>query len=217
MRKILLIIVAVLAVIYLWMFGIPFQGSTASHQSLAKTSIPASWPPRLGKAYPDLEFLDANGQVVRLSSFKGKVLVIEPIGMNCPACQAFAGGHKAGGFKGTRPQQNLGSIEEYFPRFADGLHLTDDRIVFVQLLLYDMKLAQPTVKDAKDWTNHFDYPGKNRVVLIGKVDLRGNASYNLIPGFQLVDRKFILRSDSTGHHPKHGLYNHLLPMVPTLL
>ncbi len=44
-------------------------------------STPA-WPPELGKPYPDLELVDQTGKKVRLSSFKGKVLLIEPIGMS---------------------------------------------------------------------------------------------------------------------------------------
>ena len=45
----------------------------------------------------------------------------------------------------------------------------------------------------------------------------GDATYRMIPGFQLVDRDFVLRSDSTGHRPTHNLYTELLPMVGELL
>jgi cytochrome oxidase Cu insertion factor (SCO1/SenC/PrrC family) len=40
-----------------------------------------SWPPQLGQPYPDLELVDQTGQKTRLSSFKGKVILIEPVGM----------------------------------------------------------------------------------------------------------------------------------------
>jgi hypothetical protein len=39
------------------------------------------------------------------------------------------------------------------------------------------------------------------------------ASYKMIPGFQLVDRAFILRADATGHTPTHNLWEDLLPML----
>ena len=39
------------------------------------------WPPSVGQMYPDLELKDHNGETVHLSSFRGKVLLIEPIGM----------------------------------------------------------------------------------------------------------------------------------------
>lgn len=185
-------------------------------QQAARSEV--KWPPRLGEPYPDLELIDQTGQRVRLSSFKGSVLVIEPIGMTCPACQAFSGAHRFGSFEGVVPQGGLPSIEELFPRYTNGLSLSDDRIVFVQLLLYSMSMGAPSPDDARRWAKHFRMDrSKNFVVLAGTEDLLGPASYNMIPGFQLVDRNFILRADSTGHRPRHNLWTYLLPMVPRLL
>ena len=39
------------------------------------------WPPVLGQSFPDLELQDSRGERVRLSSLRGKLLLIEPIGM----------------------------------------------------------------------------------------------------------------------------------------
>lgn len=39
------------------------------------------WPPQPGHAYPDLELVDQTGRPVRLSSFKGRVILVEPVGM----------------------------------------------------------------------------------------------------------------------------------------
>ena len=178
----------------------------------------ANWPPVLEEPYPDLELIDHRGEKVRLSSFKGSVLLIEPVGMTCPACQAFSGAHRYGAYKGVVPQQGLPSMEELFPRYTDGLSLSDDRITFVQLILYSMSMKAPTPRDAKKWAKHFRLDRiKNHVVLVGTQDLLGTASYNMIPGFQLVDRNSVFRSDSTGHRPRHSLWTHLLPMVPKLL
>ena len=44
-------------------------------------SPPFSWPPKAGETYPDVELRDTSGELVKLSSFQGKVLLIEPIGM----------------------------------------------------------------------------------------------------------------------------------------
>ncbi|MFQ5960639.1 MAG: peroxiredoxin family protein [Candidatus Methylomirabilales bacterium] len=182
------------------------------------TRAGVKWPPRVGEPYPDLELFDQTGQKVRLSSFKGSVLLIEPVGMTCPACQAFAGAHRHGSFEGVVPQHGLPSIEELFPRYTNGLSLDDDRIVLVQLLLYSMSMGAPSPDDARRWAEHFRMDrSKNFVVLAGTEGLLGPASYNMIPGFQLVDRNFILRADSTGHHPRHDLWRYLLPMVPQLL
>jgi hypothetical protein len=54
------------------------------------------------------------------SSFKGIVILVEPVGMNCPACNAFSGGIQKGGYKGTHPQNGLPSIEQLFPKYTGG-------------------------------------------------------------------------------------------------
>jgi hypothetical protein len=43
------------------------------------------------------------------------------------------------------------------------------------------------------------------------------ASRDLIPGFQMIDKHFILRSDSTGPSPADDLYSKLLPQIRMLL
>jgi len=96
--------------------------------------------------------------------------------------------------------------------------LTDDRIVFVQLILYNMSMNAPSIDDARAWANHFHMNrSSNFVVLAGTKHLVGQASADMIPGFQLVDRNFVLRADATGHNPRHRLFEELLPMVPQLL
>ncbi len=175
---------------------------------------PAEWPPRLDQPYPDLELVDQTGAKVKLSSFKGKVIVVEPVGMNCPACQAFAGAHRVGSFQGVAPQGGLDSFEEYAAK--GGVAMGD--VIFVQLLLYSMSMQAPTLDDARAWASHFRMDrAKNRIVLAGTPPMIGQASYAMIPGFQLIDRKFVLRSDSSGHNPKHNLWNHLIPMIPRLM
>ena len=44
--------------------------------------VPAIWPPQLGKPYPELTLSNYDGTQVKLSDFKGKVVIIEPI--ECP-------------------------------------------------------------------------------------------------------------------------------------
>lgn len=152
-----------------------------------------------------------------MSDFQGSVILIEYIGMTCPACQAFAGAHEVGSFGGVRPQRGVESIAEYFPKYA-GVSLDDERIVLVQVLLYSLSMGAPTPEDARRWASHFDQNrAAGEIVLAGRQKLLGQASYNLIPGFQLIDKDFILRSDSTGHQPRHNLYTELLPLVPKLL
>lgn len=192
------------------------MASTPGQVTLANGKTVA-WPPQVGKPYPDLELVDSRGNMVKLSDFKGKVIVIEPIGMTCPACNAFAGGRKKGGVKGMGVQGNTDSFADYFPQYA-GVSLHDERIVFVNLLLYNLQMQGPSQADAKLWAQHFGLDRhKNTYVLAGGPELVNNASYNLVPGLQLVDKNFILRSDSSGHHPRDNMWQTLMPMVPALL
>jgi hypothetical protein len=176
------------------------------------------WPPQLGKPYPEIELIDRTGKIVKLADFKGKIIVVEPVGMTCPACNAFSGGKDRGGFKSSSVQGGTESIETYFPQYTGGVSLHDKRILFVQLLLYNLQMQGPTQDDAALWAEHFGLDKfDNTYVLAGGPELIGSASYNMIPGFQLIDKDFVLRSDATGDNPKESIWDHLLPMVPQLL
>ncbi len=186
--------------------------------AVAETKYPSFWPPKEGYYYPNLTLTNYDGKPVSLASLRGKVIIFEPIGMTCPGCQAFAGAGKNGvtGLGGVSPQTGLPSIEEMLTQ--QGITPSDPRIVIVQILLYNLSMQPPTVQDAQSWARNFRMAGKaNRYVLAGNQGLIGNASYNMIPGFQLVDKGFVLRCDSTGHNPKRDLYRELMPMVKKLL
>lgn len=176
------------------------------------------WPPKLNEPYPDLHLVDQTGRPTRLSDFKGKIILVEPIGMPCPACQAFCGAHTVGGFKGVQPQSGLPSIAES-ARLHGRFDLSDERIVKVHLLLYSMSMRAPTPGDARAWAEHFGLDRtKNEIVLAGLPSMISDESYAMIPGMQLIDQDFILRVDSTGRmNRQHDLYRQLLPGVGTLL
>ena len=138
--------------------------------------------------------------------------------MNCPACNAFSGAHEKGGYKGLRPQQGLQSIEKYLPTYARGVDIRNPDLKLVQLLLYDFNMDRPTAADAKFWAEHFGLDKyENILVAVSKTDLRGDDSFRMIPGFHLVDRRFILHKDATGHSPRHDLFTDLLPAIPNLI
>jgi thiol-disulfide isomerase/thioredoxin len=177
-----------------------------------------AWPPQLNEPYPDLHLVDQTGTAVRLSDFKGKIILVELIGIPCPACQAFSGGHKVGGFKGVAPQPDLASIEESARKYGR-FDLSNERIVKVHVLLYSMSMRAPTPRDAKAWADHFGLDrSKNEIVLAGLSSMISEETYQMIPGTQLIDQEFILRVDSTGRSArKHDLYRVLLPHVRKLL
>ncbi len=173
------------------------------------------WPPVVNQFYPELELCDLSGKRVRLSSFAGKVILLEPIGMSCPACQAFVGGDKKGGINGVAPQSGLSSVDALLA--AQGVSSSDPRLVRVQLLLYGPTLNAPTLAEAQAWAKHFDFGRRNNeILLIGDQRYINQHSYNMIPGFQLIDKNFVLRCDACGHNPKSNMYTELMPMVAKL-
>ena len=179
---------------------------------------PNYWPPQIGMKMTDLLLQDQNGNPLRTTDLKGSVILVEYVGMSCPACQAFSGASRMGAYGGVVPQPGVKSIEEFVALYGKGIQLTDERLIFVQILLYDLNLQAPTQADARQWAAHFGFDrAQNQIVLAGTKELLGDAAYNLIPGFQLVDKNFIVRSDSTGHHPKENLFTTLIPMISQLL
>jgi hypothetical protein len=172
------------------------------------------WPPTLDMPYPDLKLVNQDGEITQLSQFKGKVIVVEPIGMTCPACNAFVDSKGAGGFQGNGQQKGLPSLKKLMSDYA-GISWPNRDVVVVYLLLYNQSMKPPTLKDAKAWAKHFDLnTWDNEYVLVGK---KQHQVYELVPGFQLIDKDFRLVSDSTGHNPKNDTYRHTFPMLGRLV
>jgi hypothetical protein len=183
----------------------------------AQAPAPFPWPPRVGEPYPDLQLVDQTGRPTSLASLKGRVLLVEMIGMTCPACQGFSGAKERGTFGGIDSDGGLPSIDDLLVQYARGATLNDD-LVLVQILLFDLKMGPPTADDARAWAAHFHRDAaKHQYVLAGGPALHNQASYVMVPGFQLVDRRFVLRWDATGHTPRHNLYTELLPAIPAIL
>lgn len=85
------------------------------------------------------------------------------------------------------------------------------------VLLSGFKGKGAFADDARRWAAHFKPGGfKNRPVLSAGQGMISKASAELIPGFQLVDKNFILRYDAAGPHMKHG-WHELFPAIPRLL
>lgn len=192
--------------------------AAASAKVPAAKGFPVFWPPREGYYYPNLTLSNYDGKKITLSNLKGKVLLIEPVGMSCPGCQAFAGAGKngVGGLGGVVPQIGMQSVDELISQ--QGLSPHDPRIVVVQILFYNFSMQAPSLKDAQLWAKHFHLENKpNRLILVGTSNFINNATYNMIPGFQLVDKGFVLRSDATGHNPKRDIWTELFPMIKKLL
>lgn len=196
--------------------GFVCPAALAQAKSQALRAVPTFWPPVVGRTYPEIELCDLTGKKVKLSSYAGRVILLEPIGMSCPACQAFVGGEKKGGINGVTPQGGTSSLESYLA--AAGVSPTDTRVVHVQLLLYGPNLGVPTLAEAQAWAKHFDFGRRsNEVLLVGDQRYINQHSYDMIPGMQLIDKNFVLVCDATGHNPRSSLFSELIPSVSKLL
>ncbi len=183
----------------------------------AEPVVIGKWPPVKGERYPDVVLRDQNGEVVRLSELAGEVILLELAAVPCKGCQAFAGGQELGGFAGVPVQRGLESIHHYARRYA-GIDLKKDDVVFVQLLLYGKSMSSPTQAEVAGWAKHFQMKrSENNIVLQGDASMLGEETYKKIPGFHLIDKDFVLRYDSSGHHPQDDLYQDLLPALRRML
>lgn len=184
---------------------------------LTWTGNPPVWPPERNRAYPDLTLVDQNGNQTRLADFQGKVVLVEMVGMTCPACIAFSGGREKGAFGNVAPQANLEPIHEYLRRFGR-IRIDDPRLVFVQIVLFNQQMEAPSAADVKSWAEHFGFrTERNQYVLAGLPEMATSASRDIVPGFQLIDKNLILRIDCAGREPADNFYTDLLPQIRQLI
>jgi len=177
------------------------------------------WPPVVGRPYPEIALIDQSGRVTSVSEFRGKVVLVELVGLTCKACHAFAGGNEpsVGRFRDITPQNGLGSIDSYSRQYAK-LSLDHPDVIFVQLVLYGMDgRSPPILADVQDWARHFGMDRyRNEVVLVGDARFISPETRRLIPGFHLIDRQGVLRAIHS-NDPRHdNLWSSLLPKMGEL-
>jgi hypothetical protein len=222
MQNITTFVLASLAFVVAVFGGIAVQqgvGVNEATEFVRGVAAPASpnadiqWPPKLGAEYPDLVLRDLSGNEVHLDRYRGVPLLLEPIGMSCKGCMAFAGGHHVGGFRGMKPQPELKSFKEYLRRFGGGTRLDDGSIESVQILFYgpDGRTA-PTLEEANEWAQQYCRYSPTTTVLFADQAMIRPGTKAMIPGFQLIDRNFVLRSDA-GNPPKEDVFRTLIPMM----
>ena len=219
---IVVFLVAIAGGIYVQQHGFEFTDIREAATEIVTDNTPSTrsnvvWPPRVGQEFPDLNLQDLSGERVQLSKYRGQVIVLEPIGLSCKGCQAFAGGHIVGGFGGMRPQPELKSLTEYVREYGGGITLSDDRIVSIQILFYGPSGHRaPSLSQARDWATHFQRFSPDTVFLLADQSMVCTETRKMIPGCQLIDREFILRCDA-GNPPREDLFRTLIPMIKTLL
>lgn len=179
---------------------------------------PPGWPPKTGQIFPDLNFTDSSGKEIKLTDYKGKVILIELAAMSCPASQSLAGAHQFGGFGNVGPQPSLGKLARYVWKYTDGADVSDSDFQVLQVLFYDLNLKTPSVENLKKWEEHFRLDEDENIKnVIGPKEIVGDRLFQMIPGFFLIDKNFVLRYDITNTGRQPLLYSELFPMLPQLL
>lgn len=194
-----------------------FFGGTSEAEPEERPTLP--WPPQIGETYPDIEMMGLDGAPLRISDFRGKIILVEPVAMASKACQSFSGANEKGVFgldQGAGKLDGLGALEEYVERFA-GVTFDDPRVVYIQVLCFDLKSQRPpTLEKARAWAEHFGLGQANRLVAAPSDRYVSEETRKMIPSFHLIDADGVLRSDA-GKKPRQDLYRELLPLMKELL
>ena len=184
---------------------------------LVSSSPTGQWSPTVGQTAPTLQVVDHRGEPFDLANLTEKVVLLEYVGMQCPACQSLSDAESFGTFGGVSAQPMLQSVKQLLERFGAGTDIQDDRLVFAQLILYDLDTGSPSFETVQDWASHFQFDQRpNHYVLKGTPQLQSKIPTSMVPGFLLIDKQGLVRCLSDKSDPL-VLYEELLPMVPRLL
>ena len=193
-----------------FVFGLLFLAASAC-------SPVKPWPPQSHEPYPDLELFDESGSTVKLSDFRGRVLLLEPVRMACPASQSFNGAQSWGSYGAVLPQAGVPELEKLLQLYSGTAPTKHSDLRVIEIIFFNMENAPPSASDLKEWNKHFHLHERNILVLGARPNLVDEDARGMVPGFQLIDRNFILRADATGSSPRSDLYKDLFPMIPKLL
>ena len=195
--------------------------SDLNNQFKNYSNFPLPWPPQMNKQYPDIGLIDQEGKAFKLSDFRGKIILIETIDMAMAQSQAYSGAATFGPFgaKTAEVDKKLQPIQAIIGKYSEGkITLPNPDIIYVKIIFYNATAAQALPTDATNWAEHFKLSKADNIfVAVPDKDLRIAATTSLLPGFQLIDRAFNLRVDSSGLTPKHNLEMTLIPLIPKLL
>lgn len=190
---------------------------------MKKPNLPDPWPPQMNKPYPEIGLIDQNGTEFNLSDLKGKIIIVEFADMTSPVSQAYSGAKVKGALGGAGQQVDdtvlpLAEVIARETRTVGQVVLPHPDIVTIKILIYNENGQQAGPTDAERWARHFGLTREGGVIVaVPQKDLRDKLTDNLIPGFQLIDKAFLIRVDSAGPNPKHSLTFTFAPQIPLLL
>ncbi len=82
--------------IFLWLISAILFGDYCN----ASVSFTPDWEKVSGKTIPDVQFIDAGENVIRVSDFKDKIIILHPMFTHCPSTCAFISSRLSTAIKG---------------------------------------------------------------------------------------------------------------------
>lgn len=176
------------------------------------------WPPRQGDRFPAVDFISVDGASVQISQYFGRPILLEYVGMSSPVSQAWAGAVRMGAMGDAQVSGALPSVAEMLVQHAPRAALGGDSWLWIQVLMFDPRLESPTPAQLRAWREHFGLGRYSNVIVLGGTSaLRGQETYELVPGFQLLGADGAVLMDSTGRRPRRHLFKEVLPALNELL
>jgi len=154
------------------------------------------WPPSRGESFPDMGLFDTDGKEVKLSSFRGKVILLQWVAVTSPGSISLAGGSESGAYQGTEAQAGLSRLDETLQKI--GVPVDSPDFVWLQVMVYGPGEAAPTQADAQAWAKHFKLAERPRThVLYADQRYQVEPTYTMVPDFLVIDPDFNLAFNCT--------------------
>ena len=159
-----------------------------------RLSALGTWPPLRGKPFPDMTLFDQEGQEVKLSSFKGKVILLQWVATTSPGSISQAGGFESETFQGTPAQPGVWRLDKELKEAKVPVESED--LVWLQIMVYGPREAVPTQADAQAWAEHFKLSERPRThVLYTDERYQVEATHSMVPGYFVIGRDFTFAYD----------------------
>ena len=173
---------------------VPGASAPAEAEATAKDPGPLShpWPPTRLETFPDLELRDLAGEPVRLSTFKGKVILFEFAGLGHPESIALAGGAATGGYKDLASTSEEPALRTQLQEVRVPLDHPD--FVHVHVIFHGPSGA--SLEEAREWARHFRLDRRPYTqVLLADARLHADVGGRL-GTLVLIDRSFTYLRES---------------------
>ncbi|MDF1663058.1 MAG: hypothetical protein P1V97_14885 [Planctomycetota bacterium] len=182
--------------------------SRAKHPAKSVTKVAQPWPAKVGAAFPDLKLKTLEGKEVKLSSFKGKVILFHLAGIQSPASTTIAGGNNWPPKKGKTGFPSLSHLLKSYG-FED-----NEKVMVVHGLLLDDQYDPPSLARAKEWAARYKLARSNVITLVGdKRHVKNDVAVSRSGTVYFIDENFKLFWECGLANSPHDLLRLALPTL----